>query len=432
MGAVGKIMLTTLVIGLFMVGCQENSSLVGDDTFQRAAVVQNSAIGDYVWVDTNMDGIQDEEEMGMEGVTVNLYDCDENLLATTTTDADGNYAFDGLDAGDYMIGFVLPEDYVFTMMNQGENDSVDSDVDTETGMTECITVGEDIVDNTIDAGIYMMEMPGGVIGDYVWVDANMNGIQDEDEMGMEGIEVTLYDCEDNMLASTTTDADGMYWFTELEAGDYMLGFGIPEDYMFTMMNQGDDDAVDSDVYSETGMTECITLEMDEMNGTVDAGIYMMEDDGCTYGKGFWKNHSGFGPQDDLVTDLLPIWLGNSDGESSIAVETAQIAYDILRQHEYGHPSNGITRLYAHFLTAKLNVANGASDEDIADYIVEADNFLADNDWEDWNELDHDTRMMINDWKDMFEDYNEGDIGPGNCDDDNGDEVTVISSGNNRY
>jgi hypothetical protein len=142
---------------------------------------------------------------------------------------------------------------------------------------------------------------------------------------------------------------------------------------------------------------------------------MMEDEGCTYGKGFWKNHAGMGPQEDLVTDLLPIWLGNSDGDYSLGVETAEMAYNVLQQHEYGHPSNGITRLYAHLLAAKLNIANGASDDDIGDVITDADNFLAGHDWESWNDLGHEDRQTINGWKDMLEDFNEGIIGPGSCD-----------------
>ena len=192
-----------------------------------------------------------------------------------------------------------------------------------------------------------------------------------------------------------------------------------------MKDQGDNDSLDSDVDPETGMTACFSLTEDEVNTTFDAGIYLMEEDnGCTYGKGFWKNHAGMGPQGDLVSDLLPIWLGNSDGDHSMNVETAEMAYNILQQHEYGEPSNGITRLYAHLLTAKLNIANGASDDDIAGVITEVDNFLAANSWEGWSDLGHEDREMVNGWKDMLEDYNEGMIGPGSC--DSMDDYSAVS------
>lgn len=256
------------------------------------------------------------------------------------------------------------------------------------------------------------------IGNFVWDDANMNGIQDEGEMGMGGITINLYNCSDTLLATTTTDENGNYLFSGLDAGDYVVGFALPQDYVFTLMDQGDNDSLDSDANPETGMTECFTIGADESNLTIDAGMYMMEEQGCTHGKGFWKNHAGLGPQDDLVTPLLPIWLGNEDGEKSLNVETAEMAYNILQQHTYGEPSNGITKLYAHFLTAKLNIANGADGDDIADLITEIDNFLADHDWQDWDSLTHEEKQMVNQWKGQVGGYNDGETGPGPCDDNN--------------
>ncbi len=50
-------------------------------------------IGNLVWQDLNGNGIQDAGEPGIAGVTVGLYDASGNLVATTTTDADGSYYF---------------------------------------------------------------------------------------------------------------------------------------------------------------------------------------------------------------------------------------------------------------------------------------------------------------------------------------------------
>jgi hypothetical protein len=257
-------------------------------------------------------------------------------------------------------------------------------------------------------------LQNAAVGDYVWVDDNMDGIQDTAEVGMADVVVNLYTCTDTMVATTTSDQDGFYMFDSLDAGDYYLEFELPDGYVFTMMDQGSDDEMDSDVDPATGMTDCFTLAEDQSDMSLDAGMYM-EDLGCTYGKGYWKNHTGLGPQPDLVTDLLPLWLGNEDDSASMGVTTAQMAFDILQQHEYGAPSNGITRLYAHLLTAKLNIANGADDEDIAQTIMDADDFLGEYSWENWDDLTPDQRQMVNDWKDMLESYNEGMIGPGSCD-----------------
>lgn len=60
-------------------------------------------IGDMVWNDADGNGIQDAGEAGLAGVTVRLEDSDGNIVATTTTDANGNYLFTGLKAGDYTV-----------------------------------------------------------------------------------------------------------------------------------------------------------------------------------------------------------------------------------------------------------------------------------------------------------------------------------------
>jgi hypothetical protein len=251
---------------------------------------------------------------------------------------------------------------------------------------------------------------------------NMDGIQDEGEPGIEGVTVNLYDCEDNFITSTMTDSDGMYMFGGLMPGDYYVMFELPDDHVFTMMAQGMDDAMDSDADPETGKTMCFTLEAGDVIETWDAGLYMEEvDDGCTRSKGYWKNHAGFGPQDDVVSLYLPIWLGNDDGDMSFAVTDAQIAVDILQQHTYGHPSNGITKLYAQLLAAKLNIASGANDEAVEEVIANADDFLAMYDWEAWDGLSKDDRQMVLYWKDMLDDYNNGHIGPGHCDDYDDDD-----------
>lgn len=51
-------------------------------------------IGNVVWADTDGDGIHDPGESGIEGVNIQLYDAAGTVIATTTTDANGNYFFD--------------------------------------------------------------------------------------------------------------------------------------------------------------------------------------------------------------------------------------------------------------------------------------------------------------------------------------------------
>ena len=69
-------------------------------------------------------------EMGKAGVTVKLLDAiTGEVLATTTTDAEGNYSFDDVPVGAYKIMGVAPDGTEFTIQDAGSDDSVDSDVD---------------------------------------------------------------------------------------------------------------------------------------------------------------------------------------------------------------------------------------------------------------------------------------------------------------
>ena len=73
--------------------------------------ISNTEIKGTVWEDWNYDGTLNESDtIGVQGIQVLAYDCDNNLVSTTYTDANGNYQFTGLTTGeDYRIEFILPE-----------------------------------------------------------------------------------------------------------------------------------------------------------------------------------------------------------------------------------------------------------------------------------------------------------------------------------
>src|SRR5262249_47585976 len=55
-------------------------------------------IGDRVWLDADGNGLQDPGEPGLADVPVDLLDGYGGLVQWTTTDADGNYLFEGLQS----------------------------------------------------------------------------------------------------------------------------------------------------------------------------------------------------------------------------------------------------------------------------------------------------------------------------------------------
>jgi hypothetical protein len=128
------------------------------------------------------------------------------------------------------------------------------------------------------------------IGDFVWHDMNQNGIQDLGEPGIPDVTVQLFDCAGNLVATTTTDANGYYLFSDLVPGDYFVQVTAPAGYAFSPQDQGGDDALDSDADVTSGAMACTTLEGGENDLTWDAGLYKLPTNPGTGTPGYWKNH----------------------------------------------------------------------------------------------------------------------------------------------
>ncbi|HDA6850138.1 TPA: carboxypeptidase regulatory-like domain-containing protein, partial [Staphylococcus aureus] len=237
-------------------------------------------LGDYVWEDTNKNGIQDQDEKGISGVTVTLKDENGNVLKTVTTDADGKYKFTDLDNGNYKVEFTTPEGYTPTTVTSGSDIEKDSNGLTTTGVIN----GADNM--TLDSGFY--KTPKYNIGNYVWEDTNKDGKQDSTEKGISGVTVTLKNENGEVLQTTKTDKDGKYKFTGLENGTYKVEFETPSGYTPTQVGSGTDEGIDSNGTSTTGVIK------DKDNDTIDSGFYKP-----TYNLGdyVWEDTNKNGVQD---------------------------------------------------------------------------------------------------------------------------------------
>ena len=126
----------------------------------------------------------------------------------------------------------------------------------------------------VGGGVFLI-VPKASIGDRVWEDLDGNGLQDEGEPGFSGVRVALLDGGGATLATTTTDGDGFYHFTELMPGAYRLHFTAPDRYGFTtahVENGPLGDAGDSDADPTSGLTPLTTLAVSEIDNTWDAGL----------------------------------------------------------------------------------------------------------------------------------------------------------------
>ncbi len=266
-----------------------------------AGVTMPASLGDYVWYDSNADGVFQSGEAGIPNVLVELYRSDGTLAASATTDGSGHYTFVQLAPGDYYLLFHAPDGYHFSPMNQGADDNQDSDA-ASNGRTDVFNLPSGANDMSRDAGLNEKV----ALGDFVWVDYNKDGIQDDGEPGIVDIKVTLYSQDGKEIGSTNTDENGKYLF-EVSPGQYYLIFGLPDGFDFTKQNQGTDTDKDSNPDS-SGKTAVFQIDPGQADLSLDAGVYTKQDPIVTTALGdfVWVDYNKDGIQDDGEPGIVDI------------------------------------------------------------------------------------------------------------------------------
>ena len=259
-----------------------------------------ASLGDYVWLDVDGNGEQNDGEPGIEGVTLTLVDEGGNVVGTTMTDANGFYGFADLAPGTYTV--LAPATGPNT-----ENPS------TPTSMTTTLASGDH--DPTLDFGYTPIL---GSLGDFVWEDLDADGVQDINEPGIQDVTVELFDATTDMLiATTTTGPTGEYLFTDLLQGDYYVIFDMPAGFVSTPNDAGGDDDLDSDADTTTGQTPDYTLGLGEHNPTIDAGFYQP----ASLGDYVWLDVDGDGEQDAAETGIENITVSLLDDMGNVIATT---------------------------------------------------------------------------------------------------------------
>lgn len=335
---------------------------IENDPVKVRLTLPKGSIGDYAFYDLDKDGIQDALEPPIADLSVKLHVTKKtqggttNYILDTKTDNKGKYIFTNLDCnniidpnGDvddpnnyvggviysYWVEFATPQDgnknfvYKATKRNALSNDEVDSDVEeiilngigTKRNASHVVTLsvntlpdgtlkGEDNM--SVDAGFIAF----GSLGDYVWIDANRNGIQEIDELGVAGVQVRLYKLNangelGNVIEETKTDVNGYYLFSNLSKGNFVVEFDINNvdshgysAYSYTTPFKGVDEEIDSDatpILGDSNIARSNPIAFPEMgyNMSIDAGlIYHSAISGYAFED---RNFSDL--QDDIVADI---------------------------------------------------------------------------------------------------------------------------------
>lgn len=197
------------------------------------------------------------------------------------------------------------------------------------------------------------------LGDFVWNDVNVNGVQDAGEVGIPNVAVNLYPCgATSAIGTTVTDSTGHYGFTGLVPGSYYAVFVKPVGYTLSPQYQGGNTALDSNASTTDGKTDCVTLVSGQTDTSVDAGMYQLAAPG-TGTPGYWMNHPEAWPVASITIGGVTY-----DKDAAIALMKAPTAGDVTYI------------MFQALVAAKLNVLAGNDDSCIADTIMAADAWMA--------------------------------------------------------
>jgi len=212
-------------------GAAPNDNISGIVTPQGAASAANdfaelvpATLSGSVYVDANNNGVRNAGEAGIPNTTITLTGTDDHGAAVnrnTLTDAQGNFSFADLRPGEYTLTETQPAGY---------GDGLDA-LGTLGG-----TLGDDVLSNIgvtpgANGSGYTFGEKSASISGVVFLDSNANGVLDGGETGrLAGVQIQLLNSVNQVLATTTTAADGSYSFGSLTTGDYSVVETQPNGY----------------------------------------------------------------------------------------------------------------------------------------------------------------------------------------------------------
>ena len=376
---------------------------------------QNNSIGDKVWFDADADGVgpngnglpgNDNSEQGIPGVTVALikdvngngtWDAGDLIIATDTTDANGDYLFPGLPDGNYLV-WVNDTDNVLgdktpTYDKNGGTAPTGSGAPTGVASGTVLglsaaaldpgsTNGSPVVDLTQDFGY---TAPGqtsatGLIGDTIWFDTNNSGgaTQDAGEPGIEGVVMELLgpgpdgiwgNGDDQVLATTTTDENGKYYFGGLKLDDGVGAAGADYRTRVATSNfaagavlQGLSNTYDPDGTTAVGTGTTVTLNAGEQDRP-GAGLQLHRHDGRLrqHRQPVWQDLNANGIYEPAL------------GETALAGVTIDLYRDLNGNGKVdaGEPklSTQTTDASGLYLFSRLPLVGGGDADPQAEYVV---------------------------------------------------------------
>ncbi|HMO14148.1 MAG TPA: SdrD B-like domain-containing protein [Pirellulaceae bacterium] len=193
------------------------------------------------------------------GVTIELYNEQNQLVATTTTNAQGYYRFVGLEPGVYSVVEIQPEGYFDSGVFVGRVDGV------QRGITNVANRISSVALESGDRGVQynFSEIGPASVSGYVVVEtpgksaSNINPA-DPWHKPIAGVTIQLFNSQNQLVATTTTNSVGYYEFQGLVPDTYSIVQIQPEGYFDAGISIG----------SVDGVQKGISPNINRINGVV--------------------------------------------------------------------------------------------------------------------------------------------------------------------
>lgn len=195
-------------------------------------LLTQGTISGRVWEDSDFDGLMEDGEDGLRGVTVALINEHGEQIAARQTIRSGEFTFDQLMPGDYSIRMTLPDGYVPTCEGGDSAASLYGEAS--------FAVGSLSMGGVLDH-ICVGALKTAAVGGVVWYDQDDDGRRGNNETGMSGVRVRLTmtsGADEGTVYETQTDETGAYRFEGVMPGGVRLTYTLEDGYAFARRISG--------------------------------------------------------------------------------------------------------------------------------------------------------------------------------------------------
>ncbi len=243
-------------------------------TDKNIGVITEGTIGGTAFMDLNYNGVLDEDEPGLPGVTVEIIKISNaKSQGKAVTDSKGRFAITNLRGGDYRVRAILPNDGTIFSATSDEDFDVGNHFVQREGRRE-YSVEPVTIENGEAAEVVIGAARGAKLSGKVYVDEDFDGKLAGSEKGVSGIDVLLKDADGVAVAQTSTNAKGLYAIGDVMPGSYTLWMERKPSFDFTRYTGDTDESANriATMQDGYGVSEAFDVEMGKDISGLNGGI----------------------------------------------------------------------------------------------------------------------------------------------------------------